>query len=103
MPIRHDGVLLGFLVGRHRYAPWLGLGLGLGLELGLGRATPPFRVIVISMVPCYHHPTHVVHFGCNILWLQLLGVKWAFEYYFVIKPMVQPSRALWYFAAHTPT
>ena len=44
---------------------------------------------------------HVVHFGCNILWRHLLGVKWAFEYYFVIKPMVQPSRALWYFAAHT--
>ena len=34
-------------------------------------------------------------------WLVVIGVKWAFEYYFVIEPMVQPSRALWYFAAHS--
>ena len=34
-------------------------------------------------------------------WLVVIGVKWGFEYYFVIEPMVQPSRALWYFAAHS--
>ena len=37
----------------------------------------------------------------SAFWLLVIGVKWAFEYYFVIEPMVQPSRALWYFAAHS--
>jgi hypothetical protein len=67
MPARHDGVLLHLLAGGHRYA----------------RYYPP-TPLPPPPVACY-----------STFWLVVIGVKWAFEYYFVIKPLVPPSRALW--------
>jgi hypothetical protein len=72
------------------------------------RATPPsgwsssVRSLVRVRVRLRLYRRVLLWLYRRVLWLSHSpGVKWAFEYYFVIEPMVQPSRALWYFVAHT--